>query len=124
MNKTTILLVEDNAILAKMLNEELAEAGFEVLHAYDGEVGLRIAKKEIPSLILLDILLPQMNGFDVLEALKKTKATKKIPVILLTMLGSEKDKERGFSLGATDYIVKSKYALKEIVKKVKKLSTV
>lgn len=122
MDKINILLVEDNAILAKMLNEELKEAGFEILHASDGEAGLRMAGEKKPSLILLDVLLPQMNGLDVLEALKKSETTKEIPVILLTMLGSEKDKERGLSLGASDYIVKSKHALEEIVEKVKKFS--
>ncbi|MEK7608691.1 MAG: response regulator [Patescibacteria group bacterium] len=119
MAKTKILLVEDDAVLAKVVDEELVEAGFEVFRAYDGEVGLIMAQDKRPDLILLDILLPKKNGFEVLEALKKSLETKTIPIILLTMLGSDDDIKRGLHLGANDYIVKSQHALPEIIEKVK-----
>jgi two-component system response regulator CpxR len=120
MSKIQILLVEDNEVLSKMISEELTEAGFKIFNAYDGETGLRLALEKEPSLILLDVLLPKKNGLDVLEAIKKSKTIKDTPVIMLTMLGSEKDIEMARSLGAADYIVKSKHALVEIAEKVKK----
>ncbi len=118
MSKAKILLVEDDEVLSKVAHEELTEAGFEVFQAYDGEAGLAMAHEKKPDLILLDILLPKKNGFDVLETLKKTPEAR-IPVILLTMLGSDDDIKKGLRLGANDYIVKSQHALPEIVEKVK-----
>ena len=119
MDKNKVLLVEDDAVLAKVLYEELGEAGFDVTQAYDGEVGLRMAGEKKPDLVLLDILLPKRNGFEVLENLKKSPGTKDIPVMILTMLGSDDDVKRGINLGASDYIVKSQHAVDEIVDKVK-----
>ena len=119
MAKIKILLVEDDEVLSKVVGEELAEGGFEVFQAYDGEAGITMAREKQPALVLLDILLPKKNGFDVLEVLKKSSDTKEIPVIILTMLGSDEDVLRGMHLGANDYIVKSQHALPEIVEKVK-----
>ncbi len=119
MAKIKILLVEDDAVLAKVVYEELTEAGFETFQAYDGEIGLTMAREKQPDLILLDILLPKKNGFEVLEVLKKSPETSAIPVTLLTMLGSDEDIKEGLQLGANDYIVKSQHALPEIVEKVK-----
>lgn len=119
MTKIKILLVEDDEVLSKVVEEELTEAGFEVFLASDGEVGLAMARGKEPDLILLDILLPKMNGFDILENLKKSPETKKTPVIMLTMLGSDDDIKRGLRIGADDYIVKSQHALPEIIEKVK-----
>ncbi len=119
MTKTKILLVEDDEVLAKVIYEELTEAGFETLQAYDGEAGLELAREKRPNLILLDIVLPKKNGFDVLETLKKSPETKDIPVTMLTMLGSDEDIKKGLQLGANDYIVKSQHAVAEIVEKVK-----
>ena len=119
MTRTKILLVEDDAVLAKVLYEELTEADFEVFQAYDGEVGLQLALEKRPDLVLLDVLLPKKNGFEVLEAMKKSPEASQIPVIMLTMLGSDEDIKKGLKLGATDYIVKSQHALPEIVEKVK-----
>ncbi|MDP2598335.1 MAG: response regulator [Candidatus Liptonbacteria bacterium] len=118
MSKVKILLVEDDEVLAKVIYEELTEAGFEVFQAFDGETGLALAHEKKPDLMLLDILLPKINGFDVLEILKKSPDTR-IPVIILTMLGSDDDIKKGLGLGAIDYIVKSQHALPEIVEKVK-----
>ena len=113
-------MVEDDEVLSKVIYEELTEAEFEVLRAHDGEVGLQLAREKGPNLILLDILLPKKNGFDVLETLKKSPETKGIPVIVLTMLGSDEDIKKGIRLGANDYIiVKSQHAVAEITEKVK-----
>jgi DNA-binding response OmpR family regulator len=123
MTKMKILLIEDDEVLSRMVHEELIEAGFESFQAFDGEVGLAMAREKhpdlIPDLILLDILLPKKNGFEVLEILKKLSETKAIPVVLLTMLGGDDDIKRGMQLGADAYIVKSQFALSEIVERVK-----
>ena len=119
MMQTKILLVEDDAVLSKVIYEELSESGFEIFQAYDGEIGLQMAAEKMPNLILLDVLLPKKSGFEVLEALKSDHKTQGIPVIMLTMLGSDDDIKKGLHLGANDYIVKSQHALPEIVEKVK-----
>ncbi len=123
MTKIKILLVEDDAVLSKVIYEELNEAGFETFQAYDGEEGLRMAREKHPDLILLDILLPKKNGFEVLAILKNSPETKAILVVLLTMLGSDDDIKRGLQLGANDYIVKSQHALPEIIERVKNYFT-
>lgn len=119
MDKTKIVLIEDDEILAKVLREELLEAGFEVVNAYDGEEGLDFVRKEMPDLVLLDLVLPKKHGFEVLAELKKSPDTRNVPVIILTMLGADDDIKKGFGLGANDYIVKAQHAVAEITEKVK-----
>ena len=119
MDKIKITLVEDDEILSKVLYEELKEAGFEVTQAFNGEDGLARIKASRPNLVLLDIVMPKMDGFQVLEALKASPATRTIPVIVLTMGGGDEEIKKGFRLGANDYIVKSQHAVAEIVEKVK-----
>ena len=119
MKKAKILLVEDDKILSSVLYEELKEADFQVFQAFDGEVGLKLANSKKPDLILLDVLMPKLDGFSALASLKKSPATKDIPVIMLTMLGSDEDLKKGLKLGATDYIVKSQHAVGEIIEKIK-----
>ncbi len=119
MQDIKITLVEDDEILSKVIKEELEESGFKVYSALNGEEGLEIAKAKNPHLILLDLMLPKMHGFEVLESLKKSPQTEKIPVIILTMLGSDDDIKKGLQLGANDYIVKSQHAVGEIVDSVR-----
>jgi DNA-binding response OmpR family regulator len=119
MEKKNILIVEDDSILQKALQEFLIEEGFEAVSALDGEEGLKMAKAKKPDLILLDIILPKKNGYEVLAELKSDEETKKIPVILLTNLGSLSDVEKALELGATTYLIKADYKLEEIVKKIK-----
>jgi DNA-binding response OmpR family regulator len=114
-----ILIIEDEASLQKSLMEFLREEKFEVVGASDGEMGLALAKKEKPDLILLDIILPKKDGYDVLAELKQDEGMKKIPVILLTNLESPEDIQKAFDLGATTYLVKSNYKLEDIVRKIK-----
>lgn len=99
--------------------EYLAAEKFEAIEAADGETGLELAKKHVPDLVLLDIILPKKNGYEVLEELKNDEKTKKIPVILLTNLESPEDIEKAFEKGASTYLVKSDYRLEDIVKKIK-----
>lgn len=119
MTKQKIVLVEDDETLAEVLYAELTEAGFEVVPAFDGKEGLKQVREKKPDLVLLDIILPEMNGFDVLEELKKSPDTQEIPVIILSLLGEDEDIKKGLKLGASDYIVKSSHAIAEIVEKVK-----
>lgn len=116
-----ILIIEDDLSLAKTLEEYLAQSGFEVVCANDGEEGLRQAEKEMPDLVLLDIILPKKNGYEVIKEIKSSKKTEKIPVILLTNLGGVRDVEKALELGATTYLIKSDYKLEEVVKKVKEI---
>ena len=116
-----IIVLEDEHVLQKALSIELLGAGFEVLSALDGEAGLALVKKELPDLVLLDLTMPKMNGFDVLKNLKEDVNTKSIPVIILSNLGQDEDKEKGLALGAKDYYVKSSTDLSLLTEKIKKV---
>ena len=115
-----ILFIEDESALQKTFGEILRQEGYEMISALDGETGLRLAKSEKPDLILLDLILPKMHGFEVLKKLKEDKETKDIPVIVLTNLEKIEDVDKALELGATTYLVKAKYSLEEIVEKIKK----
>ncbi len=115
-----ILFIEDEAALQKTFKEILTQEGFEVISALDGKTGLELAEKEMPDLILLDLILPKMHGFEVLRKLKEKEETKEIPVIVLTNLERLEDVEKAIELGATTYLVKAHYTLEEVVEKIKK----
>lgn len=115
-----ILFIEDEQALQKTLGDILRRENYKVINALDGEIGLKLAKTQKPDLILLDIILPKMEGFDVLENLKENPATKEIPVIILTNLEKMEDVEKALRLGATTYLVKTDYSLTEVIEKIKK----
>ncbi len=119
MDKQTILIVEDEATLQKTLQEVLTQEGFTLLSALDGELGLELARKHKPDLILLDLILPKKDGFEVLEALKADEATKEIPIIILTNLEGSADVQKALELGATTYLVKANYELEDVIGKVR-----
>lgn len=116
-----ILFVEDEPSLQAAVTSILTEKGYQVVSAQDGKTGLELARQELPDLILLDLILPKMGGFEVLTELKKADATKKIPVIILTNLERSEDVEKAVELGATTYLVKTNYKLEEIVEKVRQV---
>lgn len=116
-----VLLVEDDTFLVGMYVTKLQLEHFDTLVATEGEQGLMIAKQNAPDLILLDIVLPKMDGFLVLEELKRDPETRAIPVILLTNLGQKKDIERGLALGASDYLIKAHFMPSEVIEKIKKV---
>lgn len=118
-NMEKIVFIEDERTLQKMLGEALSSAGFSVVTANDGETGLALVGKELPDLVLLDLILPKMDGFSVLQALKNDEKTKNIPVMVLTNLETAEDVEKVIALGATTYLVKANYDLPDIVAKVK-----
>lgn len=114
-----ILFVEDEPSLQKAISEVLAQEGYKVLGAADGEEGLNLAKKEKPNLILLDLILPKKDGFEVLKELKADNELKDIPVIVLTNLEGVGDVEKALEIGATTYLVKTNYKLEDVVSKIK-----
>ena len=116
-----ILFIEDESALQRAATQVLAEEGFKVLSALDGEIGLRLAREEHPDLILLDLILPKKDGFEVLRELKEDPAVKDVPVIILTNLEGSADVEKALALGATNYLVKTNYKLEEVVEKVKQV---
>jgi len=116
-----ILLVEDDTFLAGMYVTKLSLEHFQVTLATDGRQGVKMAKDEKPDLVLLDIVLPKLDGFQVLSAIRKDPGTAKIPVILLTNLGQKSDVDRGLALGANDYLIKAHFLPSEVIAKVKKL---
>jgi len=118
----TIMLVEDDSFISGMYRTKLTNLGYEVLFFDNGESAWqKLQEDPLPALILLDIVLPEKDGFEILEALRKEERTKKLPVILLTNLGQKPDVERGVSLGANDYIIKAHFTPTEVVEKVKKV---
>ena len=115
-----ILLVEDDSFLASVYATKFELEGFTVLIAADGEQGLKMAEKHVPDIILLDILMPKMDGFEMLHRLKLDQNLVKIPVVMLTNLG-QKEVERCLKEGAVDYLIKAHFVPGEAVKKVKKI---
>ncbi|KKT29141.1 hypothetical protein A3G55_04585 [Candidatus Giovannonibacteria bacterium RIFCSPLOWO2_12_FULL_44_25] len=113
-----ILFIEDEEALQRTMGEMLEQNSYSILKALDGEAGLKMAKKELPDLILLDLILPKKNGFEVLEELKKDSATKNIPVAVLTNLEGSAEVERALALGATTYLVKANYKPDELLAKI------
>mgnify|MGYP001586913111 CR=1 FL=1 len=116
-----ILIIEDDPFLLKLYKEILSDTGLEVEEALDGETGLRKVKDSKPDLILLDIMLPKMNGLDVLEKLKEGQSTREIPVVIITNLASEEDKKRAMDLGAISYMIKTEYEPDQVVALVKEI---
>jgi len=114
-----ILFIEDEPALQKALANAFVREGFEIIQALDGETGLRLAKQKKPDLVLLDLILPRMDGFEVLRKLQQDQETKLIPVIVLTNLEGMGEVQKVIELGVRDYLVKTNYKLDELVEKVK-----
>ena len=119
--KKRVLLVEDDLMIVDMYKIRLEEDGFEVFVTDKGSEALSIAEKEQPDLVLLDIILPEIDGFAILQLLKENVKTKKIPVILLTNLGQESDRQKGLKLGAADYFVKAQFTPANVIAAVNKI---
>ena len=116
-----ILVIEDEKTLRFLATKILAEEGFDVDEAIDGEQGIEKAKKNKPDLILLDLRLPGINGFDVLTEIKKDANLESTKVIILSNLGQKEEIEKGMRLGAADYMIKAHFTLDEIVNRVKRV---
>jgi DNA-binding response OmpR family regulator len=119
--KKKILIIEDEKDLKFFLVRKFTEEGFDVEEAIDGEEGIKKPKENKPDLILLDLLLPGIDGFEVLSRLKRDPDLESIPVIILSNLGQEEEIGRGLKLGAVDYLIKANFTLDEIVERVRKV---
>jgi len=119
-NPKKILIIEDDKFLNKLYGDKLLREGFLVSSAVSGEEGLQRVKAEKPDLVILDLILPQKNGFDVLSELKLNPETKNIPVIILTNLGQESDQKLGLELGAVEYLVKTDFSIMKLGEIVRK----
>lgn len=113
-----ILVVEDEKPMSSILGKELKKLDHEVEFAYDGAEAVKKAETINPDLILLDLILPKINGFEVLEKVKADSSISSIPVIILSNLGTDEDIKHAMKLGAVDYYVKAQHPLLEIVEKV------
>lgn len=115
-----VLVVDDEPNIVLSLEFLMQQAGFEVTTAYDGESALALVNENPPDLVLLDISLPGISGFEVLEQLRSQAAFKRLPIVMLTAHGREVEREKGLALGADDYITKP-FSTRELVEKVKAL---
>jgi len=113
-----VLLAEDDRFLRRAAEVRLRRHGLEVLTAADGEEALRVARAEPLDLVLLDVVMPKLQGFDVLKALKQDDATAHIPVIVLSNLGQERDVAQAMALGAIAFLVKAHLSLQDLVDRV------
>ncbi|MFA6304292.1 MAG: response regulator [Patescibacteria group bacterium] len=114
-----VLLIEDEEMLASMYETKFKNEGYNIRKALDGETGLKLAQEEKPDIILLDIIMPKLDGFSVLKKIREIEKFSKVPVILLTNLGQDEDVKKGTALGANGYLVKANMTPTEVVDKVK-----
>ncbi len=114
-----ILLVEDDVNLREIYSARFAAESYQVITASDGEEALATAVRERPDLIVLDVMMPKISGFDVLDILRSTPETKETKVIMMTALSQDTDRQRGESLGANKYLIKSQVTLEDVVNSVK-----
>ena len=121
--KKKILILEDDKFLLKAYEIKFKQSDFDVILATDGISGFELVEKEKPSLIILDLMLPRMNGFEFLKKIKSDEKLKNIPVIVISVLGQKVDQERAIKLGAEKYFIKTDYTLEEIIKNLKNILT-
>ena len=114
-----ILIVEDDKFLRELIARKLTDEGFEIIEAVDGEDGIKKIKETKPDLILLDLILPSIDGFEVLSRVKGDESLASIPIIILSNLGQKEEVEKGLDLGAVDYLIKAHFTPGEIIEKIK-----
>jgi len=114
-----ILIIEDDKFLRELIGQKLLKEGYDIVEAVDGEKGIKSIKDEKPDLVLLDLILPGMDGFEVLTKIKEDAGIAQIPVIILSNLGQKDDIEKGLKMGAVDYLIKAHFTPGEIIDKIK-----
>lgn len=119
-NSKKVLVIEDDTFLVKAYQIKFQKEGFGVEVAADGEEAMSMLEKAPPNIVLLDLMLPKVSGFDVLSSIRSRPQWKNVPVVILSNLGGGQDIDKGMKLGATDYIVKANAKIDEVVQKVKK----
>lgn len=117
----TVLIIEDDPFISDMYQTKLKNNGYQVFLAADGQTGLEIAQKKQPDIIILDLVLPKMDGFQILKRIKEDSRIKNIPVLILSNLGQKEKIDKGMKLGADAYLVKSQFKPSEVLEKIKKL---
>lgn len=117
--KYKILVVEDDVFMIELLSKELAVSGFDVVIAKNGTEGIKKFEESKPDLLVLDLLLPDMNGFDTLRKVRRSEEGRNVKVIILSNLSETSDIEEGRRLGVNDYLIKANYSLKEIVDRIR-----
>ncbi len=117
----SILLIEDDPFLIDIYVTQLKEAGFKVEVASDGELALVKIKETIPDLLVLDIILPKVDGWELLKTIRQDPKLKKLKVVILSNLGQKEEVEKGFELGAIKYFIKAEYTPSEVVEEIKKI---
>jgi len=122
-NKKTVLIVEDDSFLSDMYQTKFSVSGYNVLLAQNGMQCLELLRNNTsaPDIALLDVVMPKMDGLELLELLKKDDRTKNIPIILLTNLGQDKDVKKGLEMGADMYLIKAHYTPSQVVEKVEEI---
>ncbi len=119
--KTKVLIIEDDSYISDMYKIKFESENFETIVASNGIEGIKFLEKVVPDIILLDIVMPKVDGFSVLKTIKKNSKLDKVPVILLTNLSQKENIERGFELGANSYIIKAHFTPSEVVEKIKEI---
>ncbi len=118
-NSKKVLIVEDDIHVSKVFQVQVEKAGFLSVVADDGEEALKIINAEKPDLVILDLMIPKKDGFEVLEEVRKNPVFEKVPIVIISNLGQDTDKARALGLGATEYLVKIDYSIQEIINKIK-----
>ena len=118
-NGKKVLVIEDDNMICTMYKTKLEQDGYSVFLADNGSKGLEMAMSEIPDIIMLDVIIPQLDGFSVLQKLKEDEKTKDIPVVMLTNLGTAEDQKKGKDMGAVDYMVKASFTPSQVSEKIK-----
>ncbi|MCK4891835.1 MAG: response regulator [Candidatus Pacebacteria bacterium] len=119
--KTKVLIIEDDSYISDMYKIKFESENFETVVASNGIEGIKFLEKAVPDIILLDVVMPKIDGFSVLKEIKKNSKLDKIPVVLLTNLSQKENVERGFELGASSYIIKAHFTPSEVVEKIKEV---
>ena len=120
-NGKKIMLVEDDHFLSSLIKVRLEKDGFIVLQEFDGDQALQMLQTERPNLVMLDLIMPKANGFDVLKAMSMTPGLEQVPVIIVSNLAQDSDIEKARQLGAKEYFVKVKISIDDLVEKIKSL---
>lgn len=121
MNEITILLAEDDSFISGMYLRKFESLGWQVLHAKDGQEALTFLEQQVPSIILLDIMMPNVDGWQVLQTIEQKPEWRMAPVVMLSNLGSQDDIDRGMHLGARDYLIKAHVTPTDVADKVREI---
>lgn len=117
-----IMIIEDDRFLSSLMKARLEKEGFTVVQAFDGEEAIGLLKQKLPALIILDLIMPKVTGFEVLQMVSITPQLDKVPVVILSNLAQDSDIEKARQLGAKDYFIKVKVSIDDLVGKIKALA--